>query len=234
MAYEHCPITAQLVLELTKRLSSSSLYDDLVEEAEEVQGLAENSHPDDHELALRAFYLLEVMYHVLIPKVVVPRLEEASGVSPLKRTKRAPTTLDALADAHSIVEQVQNWRFPRSREGITSLIEQVQELSDDTEVEDYALALDGSVTPELRNLRHTQVLPMHSILGHVMAFARELRKALNPDSEVGWTLFASLFGSAWNTANQDESELLKHAARLTRINNRTVLYPWNPMTSYRD
>jgi hypothetical protein len=233
MAFEHCPITTQLILELVKRLDGSSLYDDLVEEIEEVQELAEGSKPDESALALRAFYLLEVMYHVLLPKMVIPRLDNPRGLEKVGRASRT-TTLNAMADANEFVQQVQQWRFARSREGLTELLKLLQEVSDDTEVDDYALALDGSVTPELRNLRHTQALPLHGVLLLALQFATTLRKALNPNNQTGWRYFGTCFTSAWLVANQDESELLEHASRLPRIYTNTAMTPWNPTKNSQD
>ena len=235
MAQEPCLITAQLVAELAVHLTGrkSYLYDDLVESIDEVRELAANSYPDQDALALRAFYLLEVMYHVLIPTVVIPRIDNPNGFT----KQRAPTkvsTLKSMADAGEMMEHVQNWRFPRSREGVTELMKCLQEMSDETEVDDYALALDGSVTPELRNLRYTQAMPLHSLLGHTMNFARELRKALNPSGQVAWSYFGSSFTSAWLTANQDESELLEHASRLVRIYSENALAPWSPTKNFQD
>lgn len=233
MAQERCLITHQLVTELRASLDNKALYDDLLEELEEVQELANNSHPDRAALTLRAFYLLEVMYHVLIPGVVIPRLDNPRGLEKVGRTART-TTLGAMAEASDAMESVKSWRFPRSREGLTELMNRLKSMGEDTEVDDYALAMDGSVTPELRNLRYTQARPLHSLLGHTMNFARELRKALNHESQVAWPYFGSAFTSAWLTSNQDESDLVAQAFRLVRIYTNTALSPWNPTKSSQD
>jgi hypothetical protein len=233
MVQERCLITHQLVTELRARLDNKAVYDDLLEELEEVQELANNSHPARDVLTLRAFYLLEVMYHKLIPTAVVPRLDNPRGLQKVGAAART-TTLSAMADAGEMMADIQNWRFPRSREGLTELMRRLREMADETEVEDYALALDGRVDPSLRDLRHTQARPLHSLLGHTMNFARELRKALNYESQVAWPYFGSAFTSAWLTANQDESDLIAHAFRLVRIYTNTALSPWNPTKSSRD
>lgn len=227
MARYPCPITSEYLRILHKHIEASGwhLYDDLHSDFDELQELCEENRPKLVALVQRGFYVVEVLYHVFLPQVSVPRVSPES----LRKgsVKAARPTLEELEEGTGVMEEMATWRFSRSHTGLTELITKVRELNEETEVEDIALELDGRVAPAVRSMRANMVTPWREMLSHVEKLAELVRRQLSPEGKILWPSVGSRFALACLSSNQEMSECMNYARTLLAINQENAITPWS-------
>jgi hypothetical protein len=154
-------------------------------------------------------------------------------LSVMRRTQH-PVSLDGLAVQGKLVSTIKSWRFPRSREGMTELLVTLQQLADETEVEDYAIFLDNRVDRDVRQVRSNMADMWRSVLVTTAQTVRELRPALKSESQVSWQLFGTRLGEGFEECRITLDDSLEHARRLLSIDPHHVVSPWQERTSSQE
>lgn len=220
-----CPIVSGLL----RRLKPKVVDDDLQFIFDELWDAAQLSNITREVLLLRAFYVVEALYHVVLPATSIAR----TPVLQLNRSRKG-TNLDGLAAGGKLISTIKSWRFPRSQKGMTELLVTLQQLSDETEVDDYAAALNTKVNKGLRGMRVDASKNWRAVLGTTEQVVRELRPALKSESTVSWPLFGTRLGEGFEQANIVLDDSFGHARRLLSIDPHHVVSPCQERTSFQE
>lgn len=213
MALQPCPIVGAFLREVELYMGAMpTFFDDLdFDELDELKGLASENHPNESALRLRGLYALEVMYSRLLP--------------------------DAARTVSFIPEDVQRRmatsRFPRSVEGMQSLIRYLDDLKEDTEVADYAAELAGLGVDGLREWGRGQRTRWDDILTATIYSATYNESALKgaPVDSVPWERVGAQFALACVRFSLPMEDCFSYARILLRINLQNGPQPWNPTKS---
>ena len=237
MAQIPCPVADQYLAVLTGYMEEAGwhLYNDLVDDFTEVVERAKENHPNLLSLRLRGFYLVEVLYHSILPRTSIPRTP-SDKLRTRPPEKAGMASLDTLAEGGQTIQMIESWRYPRSTEGLNELLENLQGLREDTEVEDIALDLDGRVAPAVRSMRGGMVEPWHKALNATEKAATELRRLLVPTdvNSSRWTAMGRYFAEGCLDTSEEMEECLKHARRILSTTPDTPVSPWTLQPSYQE
>lgn len=212
MALQPCPIVGAFLREVELFMGAMpDFFDDLFDELHELQGLASENYPNESAIRLRGLYALEVMYSRLLPDAAktVPFIPE---------------------DAH---RRMETNRFPRSVEGMQSLVHYLDELKDDTEVADYAAELAGLGVDGLREWGRGQRTRWDDVLTATIYSAAYNEVALKGVMvSVPWERVGAQFALACVRSSLPVEDCFSYARILLRINLQNGPQPWNLTRRY--
>jgi hypothetical protein len=226
MKTQSCPLTLAFLRKFRQKVEE---YDDLQFEFQEVWDSAQSSNSARDVLLLRAFYVVEALYHVALPATSTAR----TPIAQLSKARNG-VNIDGLAAGGKLITTLKKWRFPRSRQGMTELLVTLQQLADETEVDDYAAALNRKIDRDVRNVRADAAKNWRAVLATTTQTVRELRPALNPESDVSWQLFGTRLGEGFEQAHIDLDDCLEHAKRLLSVDPHHIVSPWQERTSSQE
>jgi len=234
MAQIPCPITDQYLAVLTGYMEEAGwhVYSDLQDDLGELTERAKENHPNLTALRLRGFYVVEVLYHLVLPRTSVPRTptETLRGYKPIKKSF---ASLESLAEGGRTIQDISSWRFERSVEGLDSLLEHLKELREDTEVEDISVDLDGRIAPAVRSMRGGMVEPWHKALNSTEKVASEMRRLLSPVDATSsrWTALGRTFAMGCIDTSEEMDACLDYARTILAITQGMTVSPWNQYQS---
>ena len=224
MAQEGCPLTIAFLDSLRefnrkkhepKRKPDGVtflLVDDLEDSTGDLREEAQDSTPDNTALSLRGFYAVEVLYHEILP----------SALSPVT----AGSSLGTMAAGGARLRRIANWRFPRSYEGLTGLLDAIRALKEDSKAVSVAMSLDRRIDSGLRDHHRSLTSSWLVVSDTLEGVVIELRKFMR-GGVTRWEIIGSGLALAIKQANLLDEEALLHASVLLGINRHNAVHPWD-------
>jgi len=203
-----CTLTFRYFNNVKKNLracdSSGWLSESIVDHLDELFASYDGMDGSAASQKLRAFYCLEVLYHLILPGSLV-----TAGISPSK---------------YILISRV----IPRTWVGLDQLIDVLAQIDKDTTITSTELAIRGVKDSSVRADASAVQLVQRNMVAHltkkITRLAKQLRAEL-PNDNVDLEVVGGMFADILHDVGESSMQLVHHAHNLINISAENSISP---------